>query len=94
MCGPTTSLEYSPRRPVAVTMFSASQEGDGPTNAGGGGGPTAGTPLPSGPNADAFRRNLRVPMPLGRKVRLVIKNTAIKIGTLHNCCGHPGEPGC
>jgi hypothetical protein len=39
-------------------------------------------------------RNLRVPMPLGRKVRLVIRNTAIKAKTRQSCCGHPGEPGC
>lgn len=39
-------------------------------------------------------RNLRQPMPLGRKVRLVLLNTGRKIYRLKPCCGHPGEPGC
>jgi hypothetical protein len=38
--------------------------------------------------------NLRQPMPLGRKVRLVVRNMKIKVQTRKNCCGHPGEPGC
>ena len=39
-------------------------------------------------------RNLRKPMPIGEKMRLVARNTAIKIKTKQQCCGHPGEPGC
>jgi hypothetical protein len=34
------------------------------------------------------------PMPLGPKIRLVVRNTSIKIKTHQQCCGHPGEPGC
>jgi hypothetical protein len=58
------------------------------------GGSSATPPPLGGPSPDAFMRNLRVPMPLGRKVRLVIRNTALKAKTRQNCCGHPGEPGC
>jgi hypothetical protein len=38
--------------------------------------------------------NLRQPMPLGRKLKLVIRNTWIKIRTRSDCCGNYGEPGC
>ena len=38
--------------------------------------------------------NLRAPMPLGRKIRLVIANNWYKIRTGSQCCGHPGQPGC
>lgn len=47
-----------------------------------------------GPDPSAFVRNLRVPMPAGRKIRLVVRNNALKIARLQSCCGHPGEPGC
>jgi hypothetical protein len=47
-----------------------------------------------GPDPQAFLRNLRQPMPLGRKIRLVVKNTSIKFRYRQSCCGHPGEPGC
>lgn len=43
---------------------------------------------------NAFVRNLRRPMPLSEKLRLVLRNSAIKITRLQGCCGHPGEPGC
>jgi len=46
-------------------------------------------PVPS-----AFIRNLRKPMPLGEKLRLIARNTTIKITRMQSCCGHPGEPGC
>jgi hypothetical protein len=39
-------------------------------------------------------QNLRQPMPLGRKIRLVLRNTWIKIRTRSDCCGNYGEPGC
>jgi hypothetical protein len=39
-------------------------------------------------------QNLRQPMPLGRKIKLVLKNTWIKISHRSDCCGHYGEPGC
>jgi hypothetical protein len=55
---------------------------------------SAGSGGPVGPSPDAFRRNMRQPMPLGRKVRLVVRNSALKVVTLKSCCGHPGEPGC
>jgi len=42
----------------------------------------------------AFIRNLKQPMPLGRKLALVARNTRIKITRLQSCCGHPGVPGC
>jgi hypothetical protein len=41
-----------------------------------------------------FLTNLAVPMPLWRKVRLLLRNNAIKVAKRQNCCGHPGEPGC
>lgn len=51
-------------------------------------------PKRPGPDPSAFMRNLRQPMPLGKKIRLVVRNQAIKFRTLQSCCGHPGEPGC
>ncbi len=42
----------------------------------------------------AFLQNLRAPMPLGRKIHLVFRNSWIKISRGQSCCGHPGEPGC
>jgi len=48
----------------------------------------------SGPNPRAGLRNLLQPMPLGRKVKLLVRNGAIKFKTRSVCCGHPGEPGC
>lgn len=41
-----------------------------------------------------FIANLRKPMPLGRKIRLTLRNTGRKLFRLKTCCGHPGEPGC
>ena len=46
------------------------------------------------PTPDAFIRNLKQPMPLAEKLRLVARNTAIKFRRKQSCCGHPGEPGC
>lgn len=43
---------------------------------------------------NAFVRNLRVPMPLSEKLRIVLRNVTIKITRMQRCCGHPGEPGC
>lgn len=42
----------------------------------------------------AFMANLRAPMPLGRKLRLLGRNVWIKVSKGQTCCGHPGEPGC
>jgi hypothetical protein len=41
-----------------------------------------------------FLTNLRQPMPLGRKLRLLLRNNWIKLRHAQACCGHPGEPGC
>ena len=38
--------------------------------------------------------NLRTPMPLGRKLRLVLVNNLTKIRRLRGCCGNYGQPGC
>ena len=46
------------------------------------------------PSITSFLTNLRAPMPLGRKIRLLLRNNWIKIRRRSNCCGHPGEPGC
>ena len=42
----------------------------------------------------AFLDNLRGPEPVLTKIRLVLRNNAIKIVHRQHCCGHPGEPGC
>lgn len=46
------------------------------------------------PTLDAIIGNLKSSMPLSKKVRLFIRNSALKILKLRSCCGHPGEPGC
>ena len=46
------------------------------------------------PSRSAFLDNLRKPMPLDRKLKLLAANTWIKISIRQSCCGHPGEPGC
>jgi len=38
--------------------------------------------------------NMKVKMPLRRKIYLLFRNNWIKIRTRQNCCGHLGEPGC
>jgi hypothetical protein len=42
----------------------------------------------------ALINNLRQPMPLWHKLRLLLGNTLIKIKTRRSCCGHYGQPGC
>ena len=42
----------------------------------------------------AFLTNMATPMPLGRKVLLVLRNNWLKLYRRRNCCGHLGEPGC
>ena len=39
-------------------------------------------------------RNLRQPMPIGRKLKLFVRNNLIKVRTVSDCCGNYGEPGC
>ena len=46
------------------------------------------------PNVKAVVSNLSKPMPLAKKLSLLIKNNTVKLVNLQNCCGHPGEPGC
>jgi hypothetical protein len=41
---------------------------------------------------NAFLANLRQPMPLRQKLRLLIKNRLKFPPPV--CCGHPGDPGC
>ncbi|MFH1003568.1 MAG: hypothetical protein V1780_05425 [Chloroflexota bacterium] len=41
-----------------------------------------------------FLTNLAAPLPLRRKLWLVLRNTFIKLRRRQSCCGHPGEPGC
>lgn len=44
--------------------------------------------------ANAAWHNLSQPMPLLRKLWLVVRNSLTKLVKLQPCCGHPGEPGC
>jgi hypothetical protein len=46
------------------------------------------------PGIKDFFTNLKIPMPLGKKISLLLRNNAIKIIKRQNCCGHPDEPGC
>ena len=41
-----------------------------------------------------YAQNMRQPMPLARKIKLVLRNNAIKLRTGSTCCGNYGEPGC
>jgi hypothetical protein len=38
--------------------------------------------------------NLRRPMPLWRKLRLILSNNLIKLRKRQSCCGNYGQPGC
>jgi hypothetical protein len=46
------------------------------------------------PEVKAIIDNLRIPMPIGRKIRFFVRNNILKIVRMKSCCGHPGEPGC
>jgi hypothetical protein len=46
------------------------------------------------PSAATAWQNLKKPMPLAKKLRLIERNAWIRISTPSTCCGHPGEPGC
>jgi hypothetical protein len=46
------------------------------------------------PSTKEFFTNLKVPMPLGKKIYKLLKNNLIKIVNLKYCCGNIGEPGC
>ena len=105
MCGNASALTYSPRRLVALTSSGKEADRSDPSEGASdhvrtsrveSSGSAGDSPLPPSdrPRPSASLRNLMVPMPLGRKIRLVVRNTAIKIKTRQTCCGHPGEPGC
>ena len=42
----------------------------------------------------SFLENLRRPMPLGEKLRLVLSNNLTKMRRMRGCCGNYGDPGC
>jgi len=46
------------------------------------------------PSIKDFFTNMNAPVPLGKKISLLLRNNAIKIVKKQNCCGHPDEPGC
>jgi hypothetical protein len=46
------------------------------------------------PSLRAVFTNMKVKMPLHRKLYLVFRNNGTKIWRRQNCCGHLGEPGC
>jgi len=46
------------------------------------------------PNVKDIVSNLSSPMPLTKKISLLIRNNTYKLFNFKNCCGHPGEPGC
>ena len=49
----------------------------------------------SSPSFRALITNFReYDAPLATKIRLALRNTAIKLRQRSSCCGHPGEPGC
>jgi hypothetical protein len=41
-----------------------------------------------------FFTNWDQPLPLATKLRLLVRNMAIRAVKLDTCCGHHGEPGC
>jgi hypothetical protein len=47
-----------------------------------------------GPSPSEGLENLRKPMPLDRKIKLIFRNNWIKLRTQSECCGNYGEPGC
>ncbi len=50
----------------------------------------AGKPNPR--DAAANWRNSE--LPFRERLRVALRNNAIKLRTRSRCCGHPGEPGC
>jgi hypothetical protein len=39
-------------------------------------------------------QNMRQPMPITKKAKLVLRNSWSKLRTASTCCGNYGEPGC
>ena len=46
------------------------------------------------PSLRPFFTNLSTPMPLSRKVKLMLRNNWLKLYQRRSCCGYQGEPGC
>ncbi|MBL7165664.1 MAG: hypothetical protein ISS55_04165 [Dehalococcoidales bacterium] len=46
------------------------------------------------PHLNVFSTNMSAPMPLHRKLYLLLRNNLIKVWKRQSCCGHSGEPGC
>lgn len=46
------------------------------------------------PKRSAFFTNMKVKMPLHKKIYLVFRNNMIKVVKRQSCCGHHGQPGC
>ena len=46
------------------------------------------------PSLRNFITNMDAPMPLGKKLRLLVRNLSIRVVKRQGCCGHAGEPGC
>ena len=46
------------------------------------------------PSLGSFFGNMKAPMPLRRKLWLLVRNNMLKPLRRSNCCGHHGEPGC
>jgi hypothetical protein len=46
------------------------------------------------PNIKDFFSNMQVNIPFWTKIRLALRNNAVKIKTRKDCCGNYGEPGC
>ena len=42
----------------------------------------------------SFLTNLEGPLPWPVKLRLLVRNLALRVIKRQSCCGHPGEPGC
>ncbi len=41
-----------------------------------------------------YLTNLRQPMPLGAKLRMLLVNNWRRLRYGKDCCDHPGQPGC
>jgi len=50
-------------------------------------------PGKKGPNIKDFFSNMQGDMPFWTKIRLALRNNAIKIKTRKECCGNHCEPG-
>ena len=46
------------------------------------------------PSLRSIFTNMAAPMPLHRKLWLVVRNSLSRLKNGRTCCGHPGEPGC